>query len=59
MNGDPRTRSGLGWSSKWKELVMNLNDVKPFCEVIKIETEFLTSIVCGAGVFNFFQKYQI
>ena len=43
MNGDPRTRSGLHWSFQWMEFVINHIDVKPFSEVMKIETEFLTS----------------
>ena len=58
MNADPRTRSGLHWSFQSKEFIINHNDVKPFSEVIKIETEFLTT-GCGAGVPIFFQKYQI
>ena len=43
MNGNVRTRSGLRWSFQWKEFVRSDNDVKPFSEVIKIETELLTS----------------
>ena len=43
MNGDLITRSGLRWSFQWREFVINHNDVKPCSEVIKIETEFLTS----------------
>ena len=43
MNWDPITRSGLRWSFQWKQFVINHNDVKPFSEVIQIETEFLTS----------------
>ena len=43
MNGDPRTRDGMHWSFQWTEFVLSHYDVKPFSEVIKIETEFLTS----------------
>ena len=35
------------------------NDVKPFSEVIKIETEFLTSKCVEKGYPIFFQKHQI
>ena len=54
MNGDPITRSGLRWSFQWKAFVINHNDVKPFSEVTKIETEFLTSDCVEKGVPNFF-----
>ena len=49
MNGDPRTRRSLRWTFRWKEFVMNRNrnDVKPFSEVFKIETDFLTSKCVG------------
>ena len=40
MNGNPRTQSGLRWSFQWKEFVINHNDVKPFSEVITIETAY-------------------
>ena len=56
MNGDPRTRSGLRWSFQWKEFVINNNDVKPFSEVIKIETEFLTSKWAEQGYPAFFPE---
>ena len=59
MNGDPRTKSGLRWSFQWKEFVMNGNDVKPFGEVIKIETEFLTSKCVEQRYPIFFQKCQV
>ena len=37
---------------------MNHNDVKPFCEVIKIETKFLTSkcVEKGYPIFFFFRS---
>ena len=54
MIEDPITRSGLRWSFQWKEFVINHNDVKPFSEVIKIETEFLTSECVEKGYPFFF-----
>ena len=56
MNGDPITRSGLRWSFQWKEFVISDNDVKPFSEVIKIETEFLTSECIEKGYSSFFRS---
>ena len=56
MNWDPITRSGLRWSFQRKEFVINHNDVKPFSEVIKIETEFLTSECVEKGYPIFFRS---
>ena len=56
MNGNVRTTSGLRWSFQWKELVKNYNDVKPFSEVIKIETELLTSKCVEQGYPIFFSE---
>ena len=56
MDGDPITRSGLRWSFQWKEFVINHNDVKPFSEVIKIQTEFLTSECVEKGYPIFYRS---
>ena len=51
-------RSSLPWSFQWKEFVINNNDVKPFSEVIKTETKFLTS-ECVEKWYPIFFKHQI
>ena len=59
MNGDPITRNGPRWSFQWKKFVMNHNDVKPFGEVIKIETEFLTSECVEKGTQFFLEAPDV
>ena len=56
MNRNVRTRSGLRWSFQWKEFVRNHKDVKLFSEVIKIETELLTSKCVEQGTHFFFRS---